>query len=190
MSAKKTTAQRLGRVLEAVTRVSGRLPETPAYGSWLLGRVSESQRRRWIRVQVILTVLVTIVNLVGIGVATLLVTVAIPVPSVFTDAPWWVTFAAIPAYITVAFVLGGSWITRRTVSALRWAIEDREPTPVDERNTFGAPWRLAMVDLILWGVGTALSTTLYGLANTMFIPRFLFAVGFSLDFSRCLMGGV
>ena len=46
MTAKRTTAQRLGRLLEIVTRQSGRLPETPAYGSWLLGRVSESQKPR------------------------------------------------------------------------------------------------------------------------------------------------
>ena len=36
-------AQRLGLVLETVTNQSGRVPETPEYGSWILGRVSESQ---------------------------------------------------------------------------------------------------------------------------------------------------
>jgi adenylate cyclase len=177
MSANKSVAQRLGRVLEAVTRQSGRLTETPAYGSLLLGRVSERPRRRRIRIQVILTVLVMVVNLVGIGVALLLVTVAIPEPSVFDDAPLWITFVAAPAYIAVAVAVGTYWITRRTVLALRWSTEGRKPSRVDERNTFLAPWRLATVDLILWGVGTALLTTLYGMVNTTFIPRFLFAVG-------------
>ena len=46
MSANQSLAKRIGRVLEAVTRQSGRLPETPAYGSLLLGRVTESQQRR------------------------------------------------------------------------------------------------------------------------------------------------
>jgi adenylate cyclase len=177
MSAKKTLAQRLGRVLETVTRQSGRLTETPAYGSLLLGRVSESQRRRRVRIQVILTVLVLGTNLIGIGVALLVVTVAIPVPSVFDDAPAWIIFGAAPAYVALALAVGAYWITRRTVLALRWAIEERKPTRTDERNTFLAPWRIAVVDLILWGVGTALLTTLYGLVNTQFIPRFLFAVG-------------
>jgi adenylate cyclase len=177
MSPKKSAAQRLGRVLEAVTRQSGRLTETPAYGSFLLGRVSESPRRRRIRIQVILTVLVAGVNLIGIGVAVLLVTVAIPEPSVFDDAPWWLTFVVAPAYIGLAAAVGTYWITRRTVNALRWATEGRKPSRVDERNTFLAPWRLAMVDLILWGMGTALLTTLYGLVNRIFIPRFLFMVG-------------
>ena len=174
---KKTMAQRLGRVLERVTRQSGRLHETPAYGSLLLGRVSESQRRRRIRIQLILTTAVMVANLIGIAVAALLVTVAIPEPSIFDDAPAWITFIVMPGYLIFAIAVGSYWITRRTVEALRWAIEERKPTRIDERNTFLAPWRVAAVDLTLWGVGTVLSTTLYGLFNRQFIPRFLFGVG-------------
>ena len=118
-------AQRLDRVLEAVTRQSGRLSQTPEFGSWLLGKVSESQRRRRVRIQVILTVFIVGVNLLGIGVATLLVAVAFPVPSIFTDAPAWLTFGVSPAYIVLALVLGTFWITRRTVDELRWSIEKR-----------------------------------------------------------------
>ena len=70
--------------------------------------------------------------------------------------------ASCPAYIAIALALGAYWITRRTVLALRWAIEERKPTHVDERNTFLAPWRVALADLILWGIGTVLLTTLYG----------------------------
>ncbi len=177
MSANETLAQRLGRVLEKVTRQSGRLQETPpAYGSLLLGRVSESQRRRRVRIQVILTTMVMVANLLGIAVALLLVIVAIPEPSIFDDAPLWITFVAAPAYVALAMAVGSYWITRRTVIALRWAIEERKPSRIDERNTFVAPWRIAVVDLVLWGGGAALLTTLYGLVNTQFIPRFLFAV--------------
>lgn len=176
--AKKSLAQRLGRLLERVTRQSGRLSTTPAYGSWLLGRVSESRRRRRVRIQVILTVFIAAANLIGIGVALLLVTVAFPVPSVFSDAPRWITYAVAPAYVAIALVLGTYWITRRTISVLRWAIEERQPTRTDERNTFLAPLRVAVVLLILWGVGAALLTTLYGLANSTFIPLMMFTVGF------------
>jgi len=179
MSARKSLAHRLGRVLETVTRQSGRLPETPAYGSLLLGRVSESPRRRRVRVQAILTALVLAANLIGVAVAVVLVTVAVPEPSVFTDAPAWLTFAAVPAFIAVAIALGTVWTTWRVVIALRWAIEEREPSPEDERNTFLAPWRVAVVDLILWAAGAAVTTTLYGLINAAFIPRFLVVVSFS-----------
>jgi adenylate cyclase len=178
MMAKESLAQRLGRLLERVTRQSGRLSATPAYGSWLLGRVSESQSRRRVRIQIILTVFIVVVNLIGIAVALLVVTVAIPTPSIFSDAPLWLTFAVGPAYIVIALAFGAYWITRRTVTVLRWAIEERKPTPTDERNTFLAPLRIALVLLALWGFAAVLFTVLYGLVNDVFIPKSLFSVGF------------
>ncbi|OBJ05023.1 hypothetical protein A5660_17220 [Mycobacterium alsense] len=177
MLANQSIARRLGRVLERVTRQSGRLPETPAYGSLLLGRVTESQGRRRVRIQIIMTVLVLGANLIGIAVALLLVTIAIPVPSIF-DAPAWITFGATPAFIVLAGAWGVFWITRRTVIALRWAIEERTPSQEDARNAFLAPWRIALVDLVLWGLAAVLLTTLYGMVDTMFIPRFLLVVSF------------
>src|SRR5271170_677457 len=176
MVARRSTAQRLGRVLERVTQQSGRLPETPAYGSWLLGRVSESQSRRRVRIQLILTVFIVGSNLIGIAVATLLLTVAFPTPSVFSDAPLWITFGVPPAYCAVALGLGTYLITHRTIAALRWAIEEHEPTPADERATFTAPFWLALGVLVLWVLGTGLLTTLYGLADSTFIPIVGFCV--------------
>ena len=113
MNAKKGVAQRLGRVLEAVTRPSGRLSKTPEYGSWLLGKVSESPQRRRVRIQIIMTVFIVGANLLGFGVVLLLVTVAFPVPSVFTDAPFWLTLGVVPAWAVLALALGTFWITRR-----------------------------------------------------------------------------
>jgi adenylate cyclase len=176
MMASRTVAQRLGRLLERVTRQSGRLPETPAYGSWLLGRVSESQARRRVRIQIILTVFILGANLIGIAVSTLLLTVAFPKPSVFSDALAWVTFGVTPAYCIVALGIGTYLITRRTTGALRWAIEENEPTPADEHATFIAPFWVAFGVLVLWGIGTALLTTLYGVENSMFIPIVGFCV--------------
>lgn len=179
MNANKSIAHRLGRLLERVTRQSGRLPRTPAYGSWLLGRVTENQARRRVRIQVILTVLIVVTNLLGIGVATLLVTTAFPVPSVFSDAPAWLTFGVVPAYIVAALALGTVWITTHTVNVLRWAIAGRTPDRTDQRNTFLAPWRVATIHLVLWCAGAALFTTIYGMVDRVFIPRFLFSVGFA-----------
>jgi adenylate cyclase len=179
MNAKQSVAHRLGRVLEKVTRQSGRLPDTPEYGSWLLGKSTESQARRRVRIQVILTVFILAINVVGIGIAILLVTIVFPVPSIFSDAPLWIALALSPAYTALALALGTFWITRRTVNALRWAISGRKPTQQDQFNTFLAPWRVAKAVLILWGIGAAVLTTLYGLQDAAFIPRFLFSVGFS-----------
>lgn len=179
MRASKSAAQQLGRVLETVTRQSGRLPDAPEFGSWLLGKSSESPLRRRVRIQLILTAFVVIANLLGIAVVLVLVAIAFPVPSVFTDAPLWLTFGVVPIYLGAALFVGVFWATSRVYRSVRWSIEDRVPTVDDQRNTFLAPWRLTTVHIILWGVGTALFTTLYGLADTAFIPRFLFAVGFS-----------
>jgi adenylate cyclase len=179
MTQKKSAAQRLGRVLETVTSQSSRLPATPEYGSWILGRVSESQTRRRIRIQTILTLFVVVANLIGIGVALLVIMVAFPVPSAFDADVRWITFAVAPAYIGSALVVGVFWATRRVIRNVRWSIEERMPTVADQRNTFFAPWRLTRVLLVLWGVGTALLTTLYGLANTDFIPKVLLGVSFS-----------
>jgi adenylate cyclase len=179
MTQKKSTAQRLGRVLETVTSQSSRLPTTPEYGSWILGRVSESQGRRRIRIQIILTLFVVVANLIGITVALLVIMVAFPTPSVFESDVRWITFAVAPAYIGAALVVGVFWATRRVMNNVRWAIEERTPTKDDSRNTFFAPWRLTRVLLILWGAGTALLTTLYGVVDTDYIPKVLLGVSFS-----------
>lgn len=179
MKSKKSVAHRLGRVLETLTRQSGRLSTTPEYGSWLLGNVNESQQRRRVRIQVILTFFILFTNLLGIAVAVVLVAFVFPVPSVFTDVPAWLTFVVSPAYIALALGLGTFWVTRRIVQSLRWAIEERTPDRTDQRNTFVAPWRVARMVLVLWGIGAALLTTLYGRHDIDFIPRFLFSVTFS-----------
>jgi adenylate cyclase len=177
-TAEKNVPKRLGLLLEKVTRQSGRLPDTPHYGSWLLGRPEENQQRRRIRIQVILTVLILVTNILGIGVSLLLNAVAIPVPSVFSDAPAWLTWGVVPAYMLVALLFGTAWITSHVVRSLRWAIEERTPTRADQHNVFRAPWQVARMLLLFWGIGTALLTLLYGLQDPAFIPRFLFAVGF------------
>ncbi len=177
MKAPETLAQKLGRALERLTRQSGRLPNTPVYGSWLLGKSTESAGRRRVRIQVILTVFIALVNLIGIAVSFLLVVVAVPEPSVFDDAPRWLFFAVLPGYVLIALLIGTLWITRRTVNALRWAIEGRRPTLADQRNTFLAPWRVALVHLLLWGLATVLTATLYGRYDSAFIPRFVGVLG-------------
>lgn len=178
MTVNRTAAQRLGRVLERVTKQSGKVPATPEYGSWILGRVSESQSRRRIRIQIILTTFVVVANLIGIGVATLVVTVAFPTPSVFDPDVLWITYIAVPVYLATALVVGVFWATRRVINNLRWSIEQRPPTSDDQRNTFLAPWRLTRVPLALWGLGTILLTTLYGVHDTEFIPKWLLGVSF------------
>ena len=106
MRSDPSVAQRLGRILERLTHQSGRLSRTTAYGSLLLGRVSESVPRRRLRIQIILTVFIVTVNLIGIALTFLLVVVAFPEPSVFDDVPHWLPFIITPAYVVVAVAFG------------------------------------------------------------------------------------
>ncbi|MCV7424290.1 HAMP domain-containing protein [Mycobacterium yunnanensis] len=178
MTEKKNAAQRLGRVLERVTSQSGHVSGTPEYGSWILGRVSESQFRRRVRIQVILTTFVIVANLIGIGVATLVVTVAFPTPNVFAPDVRWITFIVVPTYLFGALIVGTVWATYRVMKNVRWAIEERPPTKADQYNTFFAPWRLTRVPLVLWGIGTVMLTTMYGLHDTQFIPKWFLGISF------------
>lgn len=178
MSSGQSVAQRLGRILERITRQSGRLSRTPAFGSLLLGKVTESPAKRRARVQLILTTFTVLVNLIGIAVAFVLVAVAFPVPNFFTDVPWWLPTIATPLYILATGILGTWWVHVRTLSDLRWAIEDRPPTKADQRNTALTPWRIAVTHLVLWGLAAVVGTVLYGSYDTDFIPRFALAVSF------------
>lgn len=123
-----------------------------------------------IRIQLILTVFVVAANLIGIGVVILLVTVAFPTPNVF-DAPAWVNFVIVPVYIALAVLIGAVWGTRRIFKAVRWALDERPPTKADQRNAFAVPWRLTVIQSVLWAGGVALFTLLYGLYDPMYIPR-------------------
>lgn len=174
MDSRKTLAQRLGHLLERVTRQSGRLlPETSAYGSWLLGRETEPPEQRRVRIQVILTGFLLVNNLLAIGVTALLVVVAYPNPDVFTAAPRWLTLGLVPAYAVTALVIGSVVITRHGLKVLNWAVEQQPPTAEDLRATMLAPWYVAVVHLIGWALGAVILATAYGYYDSYFIPRFL-----------------
>lgn len=178
MASGPSVAQRLGRVLERITRQSGRLSSTPDYGSFVLGRVDESPERRRVRIQTILTVVILAANVVGIATAVLLVVVIFPEPGALTDVPAWVPAILAPAYVLTALAIGAWWIHTRTIKDLRWAIDGRRPTPQDQHNTFMTPKRIADTHTVLWMVGAVLLTTVYGRYDTDFIPRFGLAVPF------------
>ncbi len=178
MNSTPSMAQRLGRVLERVTRQSARLSEPTAYGSLLLGPIAESPVRRRARIQTILTGFTITVNVIGFALVVLLVAVAFTVPSVFTDVPAWLPGIVLPCYTVGSLVTGTWWVTTGTIKDLRWSIEGRPPNSADQRNVFLTPWRIALTHLLLWGIGAILFTTLYGIYNTDFIPRVGLAVLF------------
>lgn len=149
------------------------------YGSVLLGSSDDSQLRKRIRIQTLLTTAIVTANVIGIGAAVLLATVGIPVPSVFQPELWWVNFVVVPAYVVLALTVGVVWGTLSTVRALRWAIRGDTPTGQDAKRARRAPWRLVALQSLLWQGATVLFTVLYGVADPQLIPKILLVVAFS-----------
>nr|MCH9733535.1 adenylate/guanylate cyclase domain-containing protein [Actinomycetes bacterium] len=176
MASGTSIRHRMTRMLGRITGQGRRPPETPEFGSRLLGSAVEGQRRLQILAGFFL--FVVLVDLIGIAVVWLIVAVAVPEPDIYTEAPAWLTFGVAPAYPAVALIIGSIWGRRQLVGALGWSIVRRPPTRADQRNTLRAPWHLARIHLLLWGIGAVLLSTLYGFADPHFIPKFLFGIGF------------
>ncbi|GAA3702063.1 adenylate/guanylate cyclase domain-containing protein [Gordonia hankookensis] len=149
------------------------------YGSILLGSASEGGVKQRIRIQTLLTVFIVVANLIGAVLAIALSAVGIPQPTVFQSKLWWVNFIAVPVYVVVAFVVGTALGTVVVVRDLRWAIRDQKPTAKDARRAQRAPWRLVLIQGVLWGVATVMFTIMYGVLDPDLIPKTFFVVGLS-----------
>lgn len=171
MAEKKTPARRLARALERATGQSGRIPTTPEFGSWLLGTATETLHKRRVRIQLLLTAALLAANMVGIAVAIVLVTIALPEPSIYDSEVLWISLIVAPAWIVLSLATGTAWVTKRTIKALRWATEDRTPTREDQRRTLATPTRVSMMNMLLWLVAAALLTLLSGLQDARYIPK-------------------
>lgn len=129
------------------------------YGSRLLGPAHQSTRALRVRVQVLLTTILLVANLVGAGVVVALLLLVRPDEALSTG--FKVShFIATPVYVALAVLVGIVTITRRMLRALGWAREGREPSEEEVRATLRAP-RAAMVRQAgLWGAAVVLFTTL------------------------------
>ncbi len=130
-----------------------------AFGSWLLGPVDQTPQQLRVRVQLLLTTLLITTNVIGAAVVAALSLVIIP-----GAAPnRTMTFAlliAIPVYVLVAVVFGATYGTLRTMRALRWVTAGREPTEQDRKRALQLPWRLSVMQLMLWALALTVFTPL------------------------------
>ena len=127
-------------------RAARRLRPGPSFGSRLLGSPDESERRRRIRVQVLLTGSIVVANVFGgVGVVAL-VTLLVP-----DQGPSRVgAMLAGLAYLVTAVIVGLVWGTRTGLASLRWIFEGREPSALEQRRTLRVPLRLVRVQAVLW----------------------------------------
>ncbi len=140
-------------------------------GSWLLGPEDEGADRLWLRVQILLTVTQVIANLVGTVLVTILLALVLPGRPVLTNDLWKLNFIAVPAFVLAALVAGSIVGTALTRGALRWFLERRDATRKERIATLRLPWKLTLISSILWIIGTAVFTVLYGLVDTELIAK-------------------
>jgi adenylate cyclase len=148
-------------------------------GSWLLGSGNEGVRQlRW-RVQLLLTSLVLVANLIGAVLVTILLLFVIPGRPMLSPELFMINFVWAPAYAAAAFVVGAVWGTAWVMHSLRWAREERPATRRDRIATLRGPWKLTLVSGVLWAGGTGYMMLIYGLVH----PDLIMKVGFTTGFA-------
>ncbi|MGH3457250.1 adenylate/guanylate cyclase domain-containing protein [Aeromicrobium sp.] len=154
-----------------------RMLRTNPLGSWLLGPGDEGSRRLRVRVQILLTASVVLANIIGILLVVLLMTVVIPGGEMLRADLVLVNFVAVPLYAGASLVVGSIWGTVWALKSLRWSIEDRDADRKDRIATLRVPWKLTIVSGVLWLVGTAAFTLMYGLTDAELILKVAFTTG-------------
>lgn len=149
------------------------------YGSVFLGSTTDSQMTKRIRTQTLITGSILAANIIGVAVAMVLVTVGIPVPSVFQPGLWWVNFIFVPAYVVFALAVGVTVGTFTVTRDLRWAIRGELPTAHDAVVSRRAPRRLMWLQSLLWIGAVVFFTLLYAHYDVQLIPKILIVLGFS-----------
>ncbi|MFL6088600.1 MAG: adenylate/guanylate cyclase domain-containing protein [Aeromicrobium sp.] len=148
-------------------------------GSWLLGSGTEGVRRlRW-RVQLLLTSLVLVANIIGAVLVSVLLFFVIPGPPILRPELAKVNFLWAPAYAVASFVIGSLWGTTWVMHSLRWAREERKATRAERISTLRGPWKLTLVSGVLWAGATGYTMLIYGLVDPGLITKVGFTTGFA-----------
>lgn len=146
------------------------------FGSRLLGSTGTSRRRLRIRVQVLLTLLLIVTNVIGavivVGIL-LLIRPDTPVERDYLLA----SFIAVPTYVVAAVVIGAAIGTGRSLAALRWAIRGDTPSQSDRRRALRVPLWLTAMQVFWWALATCLFTLLAAVLDPPLWTTTLMAVG-------------
>ena len=135
--------------------------------------------------QLLLTALLLVTNLVGAGVVVVIATVVLPLPP--ASGRWWSPLAvAVPVYVGLAIVLG-TWIgTASSLRALRWQYDDEPPDERAVRRTLRVPVRLTALQFALWATATVLFTVLASILQ----PERALGVGLTVGTASIVVSGI
>lgn len=129
------------------------------YGSWLLGPLDQSRRSLRVRVQVLLTVLLTATHAIGALIVVALTTWVLPNRPLGHHLRLGLAIA-VPVYVGVALVAGAVLATREVARTLAWLRRGELPDAEQRRRAVEVPWRLTTWQAGWWVGGTVVFTVL------------------------------
>ncbi|HVV24701.1 MAG TPA: adenylate/guanylate cyclase domain-containing protein [Pseudonocardiaceae bacterium] len=151
---------------------------TDTFGSRLLGSADQPVPILRIRVQVLLTTLLIVTNVIGAAVVVGLLVVVIPGPRP-TVRTLSAMAVAVPAYVLAGLVLGGWWGTRRAMRTLRWALAGQAPTSAERARALRLPRDLTVVQAVSWAGAAVAFAVLVGVTQ----PGLLWTVPATIAFT-------
>ncbi len=155
------------------------------YGSRLLGPADQPPRALRVRVQLLLTGMLVVTNVVGAGIVFLVSAVVVPLPEA-NRATVLSLAIGVPVYVAVALAIGVTVGTASTVRSLRWVLEEQPPDDRARRRTLRAPLRLTALQLGLWLGATVVFTML----SVVFQPERAVSVGLTVGTASIVVCGV
>jgi adenylate cyclase len=84
---------------------------------------------------------------------------------------------AVPVYVLAAVVIGAGTVTVSALRAMRWALEEREPTDDERRIALRLPLRLTLIQSLLWFGGVIVFGTIALVVQPGAALSAFFAVG-------------
>ncbi|HEY1358792.1 MAG TPA: adenylate/guanylate cyclase domain-containing protein [Thermoleophilaceae bacterium] len=126
------------------------------------GQSTLSGRALWRAGRVVISIVISMTNLIGAGTVLMLSYFVVPLPVVGNTAHVnRVNAVAAVAYVIVAVPLGALIGARRLFGLRRWLLEDRPATAQEQRTVLHAPLRLSLMQLAWW----AGAAVLFGFLN-------------------------
>jgi adenylate cyclase len=127
------------------------------------------------RIQVLLTLVNLLSNVIGAVVVIALLAFVVPTPP-GEGGFGRINMLIVPLYVGVATVTGAVAGTRHLLPRLRWIRDETVPTPAEQRLALRAPLRLLVVSGLLWAWAAALFSVVNGMRSTQFIAPVIFTV--------------
>ncbi|KRC53643.1 MULTISPECIES: adenylate/guanylate cyclase domain-containing protein [unclassified Nocardioides] len=156
------------------------------FGSRLLGPRDQSPRGLRIRIQLLLTFLLIITNVIGVVLVFAISIWVIPSPPP-TDAMVVALAIAVPVYVAVAVAVGTAWGTTTSLGALRWATDPTvDPDRTQRERALRVPFWLTTMQLVLWTTGTVLFTVL----SVVLQPSRALGTGLTVGITTVIVAGV